>query len=342
VTGERFLSNQIEVGSFQTYLLEERLANFTPGSGGALWINPYRELPVSLFRFPVDLVHLDQNGIVLDTFESFPISASDSPTEMAASVLVLPAHTIAAIGINRGNQLIVCNSDEMELRLAQLQNERVQVSTGPEVIQNRSVASFARFSVHDNPTNDGEVDSPKTQEGLNLTPEGEISWAEEIPAAASIVDGRAQVQEDEPRSTSYKKKRSWWRRFLAGEPPDARKGERESIPGLVAYFFTGGAPIPHKIRDMSTTGLYVLTEDRWYPDTALRVTLSDERDPFRHVSITLFARVARSGSDGVGMQFGFVRKKDLDQNKLSATDDQSLTVTKEQMEDFVQRFKAGA
>jgi hypothetical protein len=343
VTGERFLSNQIEVGSFPTHLLEKRLATFTPGSGGALWINPYRELPLALFRFPVDLVHLDQNGIVLNTFESFPISTSDSTAEMAASVLVLPVRTIASIGIHRGNQLIVCPSDEMELRLAQVQNQDVQVSTGPEIIQNRSVASFARFSVHENLTNEGAGNSIKTQEDLNQTSEGEISWAEETPATPSIDEERtnAQEQEDKPRPTSYKKK-SWWRRFLAGEPPDPRTEERESIPGLVAYFFTGGAPIAHKVRNISTTGLYVITDHRWYPNTALRVSLSDERDPSRQVSITLFARVARSGSDGVGMQFGFVRKKDLNPSKSSTIDDQSLTVTKEQMEDFVRRFKAGS
>jgi hypothetical protein len=77
-TRERFLSNQVEVGSFPTDLLEKRLANFKPGSGAALWINPFRELPLTIFRFPVDLVHLDQNCLVLDTFESFPISTHGS------------------------------------------------------------------------------------------------------------------------------------------------------------------------------------------------------------------------------------------------------------------------
>jgi hypothetical protein len=58
------------------------------------------------------------------------------------------------------------------------------------------------------------------------------------------------------------------------------------------------------------------------------------------VSITLFARVVRSGSDGVGMQFGLVRKKDLNQSKSFDTNDQSLTMTQEQIEEFILRFKS--
>lgn len=341
LTRERFLSNQIEVGSFPMQLLEERLASFAPGLGLALWVNPFRDLPLALFRSPVDLVYLNQNCVVLDKLESFPISTRGSSTEMAASVLVLPARTIAAIGIDNGDQLILCGSDEMELRLAQVQSEIVQSSTGPEIIQNRNVASFARFSVHEHLIDKGSGNSLKQQVNLIQVTQDEISLADKTPDSPSIPDNETPLHDNEPHLTDYVKK-SWWRRFLAGDPPDLRRGERESIPGLVAYFFTGGAPVAQKVRDISATGLYVLTDERWYPNTALRVTLSDERDPDRQVSITLFARVARSGSDGVGMQFVLVRKKDLNQSKSSDRDDQSLTVTKEQMEDFVRKFKAGS
>ena len=340
-TRERFLSNQVQVGSFSSDLLEQSLANITPKSSAALWVNPIRELPLAFFRSPVDMVYLDQSCAVLDKLESFPISTPGLSTEMAASVLVLPARTIATIGIQQGDQLILCSSDEMELRLAQLQSENAQLSAGPEIIQNRSVASFARLPVNEDLTDKGSRNSDKPQENLNRVTQGQMSTTEETLAAPSIPDDESQAHDIEPHLTSYVKK-SWWRRFLAGEPPDPRKAERDSIPGLVAYFFTGGAPIAHKVRDISATGLYVLTDERWYPNTALRVTLSDERDPSRQVSITLFAKVARSGSDGVGMKFGLVRKKDLDQSKSSDNEDRSLTVTKEQLADFVRRFKASS
>jgi hypothetical protein len=343
-TRERFLSNQVEVGSFSTDFLEQRLATIAPRSSVALWINPFRELPLGLFRFPVDLVHLDQSCVVIDVSESFPISTQQISMGLAASVLALPARTVSTIGIERGDQLILCSSDDMELRLAQLQNEDMELSTGRQIIPNRTEATFARFSMDQNVLDKDGGNALELQEDLNQVPHEETSPAEKTPAASSNPEeiARAQAKDGEPRLTGYVKKKSWWRRFLAGEPPDPRKAERESIPGLVAYFFTGGAPIAHKVGNISANGLYVLTEERWYPDTALRVTLSDERDPSRQVSITLFARVARSGSDGLGMQFGFVRKKDVDQRKASANDDQSLTVTKEQMEDFVRRFKASS
>lgn len=339
LTRERFLSNQVQVGGFSSDFTEQYLANITPKSSAALWINPFRELPLTLFSIPVDLVYLDQSCVVLDKLESFPISTPGSSSEMAASVLILPARTIATVGIQQGDQLILCSSDEMELRLAQLQSEYVRLSTGPEIIQNRSVASFARFTVDEDLTNKGSSNSLKPQEDLIQVTQEEISPAEETPGAPPIPDDETLVHDNEPRLTGYEKK-SWWRRFLAGEPPDQRKAEREAIPGLVAYFFTGGAPIAHTVRDISASGLYVLTDERWYPNTTLRVTLSDERDPSRQVSITLFAKVARSGSDGVGMQFGLVRKKDLNQSKSSDTNDQSLTVTKKQIEEFILRFKS--
>jgi Flp pilus assembly protein TadG len=61
--------------------------------------------------------------------------------------------------------------------------------------------------------------------------------------------------------------------------------------------------MPHRIRDISLAGLYLLTEQRWYPGTVVRLVLqrggAAETDP--HRSITVNAKVVRSGSDGVGL-----------------------------------------
>ena len=60
----------------------------------------------------------------------------------------------------------------------------------------------------------------------------------------------------------------------------------------------------------------------------------------REVSITLHARVARIGDDGVGLQFFLLGKKDLERVSSLQENDPTLVVTKNQLEDFVRRFKA--
>jgi hypothetical protein len=106
------------------------------------------------------------------------------------------------------------------------------------------------------------------------------------------------------------KKKNWLERFLSTEPEDKRGALREPIPGLTAFFFTGGAPVPHGIRDVSDTGIYVFTEERWYPGTVIRMTLTDQRQPTAERSFTVNAAVMRWGNDGVGLHFIFQDKKD--------------------------------
>ena len=73
----------------------------------------------------------------------------------------------------------------------------------------------------------------------------------------------------------------------------------------MAHFFTGGAPVAHEIRDVSSTGLYVITTERWYPGTIIRMTLSkpDVGQPPAERSITIQAESMRWGNDGVGLRF---------------------------------------
>ena len=56
--------------------------------------------------------------------------------------------------------------------------------------------------------------------------------------------------------------------------PDPRKSPRVPAPALAVYFWTGGVPQAHGIRDISATGLYVVTEERWYPGTVVRMTIT--------------------------------------------------------------------
>jgi len=127
------------------------------------------------------------------------------------------------------------------------------------------------------------------------------------------------VKDEQPR-------KSIWRSLFGKE---RRKAERHTVPGLVAYYWDGGPPIPHPIREISLTGMFLLTDQRWYPGTVMMMRLQQEdgadSDPDR--SITVHAKTIRWGSDGVGMAF-LAEGQSFSQNghdrKSSAANQKSL------------------
>ena len=86
---------------------------------------------------------------------------------------------------------------------------------------------------------------------------------------------------------------------------DRRRETRKLSPPLMAFYWDGGIPIPHAVPDISRTGLFLKTPDRWHPRTLLRVTLQRKtQDPLEpEETITVQCRVVRTGHEGVGMAF---------------------------------------
>ena len=73
---------------------------------------------------------------------------------------------------------------------------------------------------------------------------------------------------------------------------------------MVAHYYTGGAPKPHEVADISMTGFYLLTDDRWMPETMIQMTLQKPcAKGERKQSITVLSKIVRRGSDGVAAQF---------------------------------------
>jgi hypothetical protein len=73
---------------------------------------------------------------------------------------------------------------------------------------------------------------------------------------------------------------------------------------MVAHYFTGGAPKPHEVADISMTGMYLLTDDRWMPGTMIQMTLQKPcARGERKQSINVLSRIVRRGSDGVAAEF---------------------------------------
>jgi hypothetical protein len=86
---------------------------------------------------------------------------------------------------------------------------------------------------------------------------------------------------------------------------DRRRAVRQASPELAAHYWNGGAPVEHSVRDISSTGLFLLTKERWYPGTLLVITLQkrDKAEDSPGRSIAVQAKAVRWGSDGVGLEF---------------------------------------
>jgi len=96
--------------------------------------------------------------------------------------------------------------------------------------------------------------------------------------------------------------KSWFERLWSEE---RRRAERHTALPLAAYYWDGAAPAPRQVRDISPEGMFLLTEQRWYPNTMITMTLtrSDKPDTDPDRSIKIATRVVRSGTDGVGLAF---------------------------------------
>lgn len=95
---------------------------------------------------------------------------------------------------------------------------------------------------------------------------------------------------------------NWLEKFVT---PEADRAERRRVEQFAAYRWNGTSLTCDTVRDISSSGLYLLTTERWKPGTIIALTLQREGpldpDPARRV--TTQTRVIRCGSDGVGLSF---------------------------------------
>jgi hypothetical protein len=146
----------------------------------------------------------------------------------------------------------------------------------------------------------------------------------------------------EPGMKYIKRPTNWLKRWWSPDPrtaPDLRSAPRESLPGLAAYYWTGAPPKAHSIKNISSSGLYVITEERWYPGTLILMTLQtadDGEDNFEH-AIAVHSRAVRWGHDGVGLQF-------ILQDAPAARNGQNSLVSgasSRELEQFLERLRKG-
>jgi PilZ domain len=102
-------------------------------------------------------------------------------------------------------------------------------------------------------------------------------------------------------------------RFLRWLFPEInrRRATRFASPGLVAYYWTGGAPHRYDVANISATGLYLRTKERWAPETLIQMTLQKgEAGEEGKGAISVLSEVVRWGEDGTGFNF-VLKDRDL-------------------------------
>jgi hypothetical protein len=205
--------------------------------------------------------------------------------------------------------MLICYADEMEQRLGS--------SSGG----GRTSVKTARAA---------RSDSSQT---LVAEPPPEVDRPTELLAAHQrLIDKEAAEAE-----TTSPSNVSWFIRFLRWLSTDRRASKRHPLPGLVAYYWTGGAPQAFHIADISNVGIYLLTDERWFPGTMILMTLqrtnTDGDDPDDFISV--LTKVIRWGTDGVGLTF--VPSNTVDLNSGEPLPDTG--VGKKALHRFIQRVQ---
>jgi hypothetical protein len=334
---ECYVGMQIVAGDFPLSGLKDWLSTLTPNSGSGVWMVPFRGIVANDVTAPLDLLYLDEDCKVLDAVEFFPTFRVSPSSPPAASVLALPSHSIFASQTQRGDRLILCSLDEMEWHLDQAVHPAASYPgvapefarpsatspppismPRPAVLRDEPRKPAGPMLVRDDPS-PGPTASPAASlaaEPMRKEMAAAILAPQPIavPSVAPAPPAPPPPQDPTAGASAIpaQPKRGWLSRFLNPEPGDPRrKSNRLPVKGLAAHFFTGGAPHPHDVRDISPTGLYVVTAERWYPGTVIRMTLTKQEggEHPSERSITIHAQSMRWGNDGVGLEFLFESRK---------------------------------
>jgi hypothetical protein len=316
-TRECFLGLEIEVADLPYTILDQRIAmlNLKPGTG--LWIAPFRGIPATRIRVPLDLIYLDEDGRVLDVIEFFPTLYLPPSSPQVASVLALPTHSIYSSHTQAGDQMLICKAEEMEHCMERF-------------IHPSYVAGAVQSAVL-------MREKPLCNSTEELS-EWENRFRKDSPITPKIQE-RGLI---EPRLLTFNAPQSWLDRWLSPPPPpptppDQRKAPREKVSGLHAHYWTGAAPQAHTVKDISATGLYLITEDRWYPGTLVLMSLQEtgcEEDGTQDL-LSVYSKVVRWGANGVGLQFVLQDDETPKQAEHTAV----VGMNKQELELFLRRLR---
>lgn len=310
-TRESFLSLGVTVANATNGDIQDLVDRVSVKPDSGVWIAPFRgSLPMHSHS-PIDLVYLDSNYRVIQEIESFLTSSAEPMREEATSALILPAHTIYSSQTQPGDQMVICVADEMERRLERLSGSFAPLSNSQSVV-------YPKEKQHGN--------GASAPAALPIR----ISTKEVISKGTETMDNIGS------RTGKKGSLLSWIQNWLSTSS-DRRRAPRQPLPGLVAYYWTGSTPRAYRIADISSSGFYVLTEERWFPGTMVLMTLqrTDRNGKNLEDAIAVQSRVVRWGSDGLGL--AYVLSKAVDPNNGESIRENGAD--KRSLDRFLERLK---
>jgi len=169
-----------------------------------------------------------------------------------------------------------------------------RASNGPRIVPDQSAEWDAKW-LHPHLNAARITEYPKAPAPLKAAPP--LKAATPRKSTEPIEDVETEQQESDPLTI----------RFLRWLFPEVnqRRAKRFPTPGLVAYYWTGGAPYSYNVGDISATGLFLLTKERWAPGTLIQMTLQKQDGKIHHTdsSICVLSEVVRWGENGAGFNF---------------------------------------
>jgi hypothetical protein len=84
---------------------------------------------------------------------------------------------------------------------------------------------------------------------------------------------------------------------------ERRRAERRNSPALAAYHWKGPIPRENCVRDISSTGAYLLTQERWEPGEVIALTLQRSGPLERENSFPVQVKAVRLDDHGVAVSF---------------------------------------
>jgi hypothetical protein len=323
-TRQQFLCSHVLVSDRSPKDLEDSLAKLIPGSSTGLWLAPFRGISANHVGSPIDLVFLDRNNCVLTVVESFPVSQLAPSNWPSDAVLALPSHSIASSGTLVGDQLVLASPGKMLHRLRELRDEAAAI------LENTLPSTQSHSISHQFP----DPPNPSVQMTKWADMRDHSHHPLQTPASAAAPEPTAELSGH--TSDLPSPGRSWLYCWLTPKKQEMRGAPRENLPWVAAYFFNGGYPAPTSIRNISMNGMFIVTSERWYLGTIIRVTLTDWRQPSPDHSITVNAVAIRWSDDGVGLRFIFQKPR---RGLPTPGDSPLVDVTQKQLKEFLEQFK---
>lgn len=116
-TRECFLGLRVTAADTSFTRLKGLIGRLHLRSDEGIWIVPSSGVHTLGVLFRLDLIYLNESQEVIDAIEYFPRFRIAPLRIRAASVLELPQHTIYSSQTQKGDRLLICAPEEMEVRL---------------------------------------------------------------------------------------------------------------------------------------------------------------------------------------------------------------------------------